>query len=268
MIWLSKEKLLRGYWLLSSQLGVDPLRFCQSLRGLPAYITDWVKFRKNYKGIMRFTPCLSDRYTEAGATKTEYFWQDLIVAQRIFDRAPVRHVDVGSRIDGFVAHVASFRDIEVFDVRPMQTQIPRVSFQKADLTQPLPFEQGAYCDSLSCLHALEHFGLGRYGDRIDPLGYEKGLSNMAQLLKPGGTFYLSTPVGRPRVQFNANHVFEPKQIIKLAESNNLTLIELLIVRGNKASESVSLSEAMFTELARQTYNLCIFVFTKNSAKEC
>jgi hypothetical protein len=33
-----------------------------------------------------------------------------------------------------------------------------------------------YCDSLSCLHALEHFGLGRYGDPIDPRGHEKGIT--------------------------------------------------------------------------------------------
>jgi hypothetical protein len=266
MLQSTKNMCLKVYWLISSQLGIDPLRFFQSMRGVPKYLIDWFNFRKNHKGVMQMTPCLYDRYAEAGTAKSEYFWQDLVVAQRIFDKAPVKHVDVGSRIDGFVAHVASFRDIEVFDVRPMQTQIPKVSFQKADLMQPLPFEHGAYCDSLSCLHALEHFGLGRYGDPIDPLGYEKGLSNMAQLLMPNGTFYLSTPVGRPRVEFNANHVFDPKQIVKLAKSNNLTLIELLIVRGDEGIESASLSEVIFTELAQQTYNLCIFVFTKNSAK--
>jgi hypothetical protein len=30
---------------------------------------------------------------------------------------PVRHIDIGSRIDGFVANVAAFRKIEVLDVR-------------------------------------------------------------------------------------------------------------------------------------------------------
>jgi len=37
-------------------------------------------------------------------------------------------VDIGSRVDGFVAHVASFREIEVFDVRPISAQIPASSF--------------------------------------------------------------------------------------------------------------------------------------------
>jgi len=64
-------------------------------------------------GLVAFNPQLHDRYMEAGATESEYFWQDLIVARWIQDANPERHVDVGSRIDGFVAHVASTREIEV-----------------------------------------------------------------------------------------------------------------------------------------------------------
>ena len=47
-------------------------------------------------------------------------------------------------------------------------------------------------DSISCLHALEHFGLGRYGDMIDPQGYEKGLFNISSYLTLGGKFSLQS----------------------------------------------------------------------------
>jgi len=40
-------------------------------------------------------------------------------------------------------------------------------------------EMEEYCDSLSCLNNLQHFGLGRYGDPIDPSGFERVLSNMS-----------------------------------------------------------------------------------------
>ena len=63
------------------------------------------------------SPCLTDRFEESGAARGHYFHQDLLVAQRIFDSAPARHVDMGSRIDGFVAHVASFREPEQRDLR-------------------------------------------------------------------------------------------------------------------------------------------------------
>jgi SAM-dependent methyltransferase len=64
-----------------------------------------------------------------------------------------------------------------------------------------------YCDSISCLHAIEHFGLGRYNDPIDADGHLKGLNSIHKILKPGGTFYFSTPIGPQRIEFNAHRVF-------------------------------------------------------------
>ena len=157
-----KAILIRLHWLISSQFGLDPQRFLRSLRGLPVFLRDWAVFRKNYPGKMKLMPCLHDRYEEGGATKSEYFWQDLLVARAIHAAKPVRHVDIGSRVDGFVAHVASFRNCEVFDVRPISTAVPGVIFRQADLMNPasLPtISEDGYCDSLSCLHAIEHFGL-------------------------------------------------------------------------------------------------------------
>ena len=161
-----KPVLIKVHWLLSSQFGLDPQRFLRSLRGLPKFFKDWRKFRPGCTGPRVWMPCLHDRYEEGGATKSEYFWQDLLVARWICAARPEKHVDVGSRVDGFVAHVASFREIEVFDVRPITTAIPGIVFKQADLMQgsiAADIAGEGYCDSLSCLHALEHFGLGRYG---------------------------------------------------------------------------------------------------------
>src|ERR1700687_3713300 len=129
----TKRILIRVHQVLAGQFGVDPLRFLDSLRGLPAFLRDWTKFRKGHSGRLTLMPCLHDRYEEGGATKSEYFWQDLLVARWIHSARPERHVDVGSRVDGFVAHVASFREIEVFDVRPVTTQMQGVVFRQADL---------------------------------------------------------------------------------------------------------------------------------------
>lgn len=110
-----KPMLIKIYWLLSAQLGIDPLRLWRSLRGLPAYARDLRRFRSAYTGSLAWKPCLHDRFEEGGITKSEYFWQDLLVARWINQAAPRKHVDVGSRVDGFVAHVASFREIEVLE---------------------------------------------------------------------------------------------------------------------------------------------------------
>jgi hypothetical protein len=260
-----KKSIIKLHWLLSSQFGFDPLRLLRSLRGLPRFVSDWRKFRRGYSGPLTWMPCLHDRYEEGGATKSEYFWQDLLVARWIFEAKPQRHVDIGSRIDGFVAHVASFRDIEVFDVRPISTQIPGVLFKQADVmcSDNLPDScRGGYCDSLSCLHALEHFGLGRYGDSIDPVGYERGIANMALLLLPGGTFYLSVPIGRERVEFNAHRVFDPRSIIRLCESQGLALQQLTVIDSAAVVKEVHATPEVLEALAKSTYNLGIFVFTK------
>jgi hypothetical protein len=209
-------------------------------------------------------PCLQDWHEEAGSTKSEYFRQDLLVARKIFEAEPQRHVDIGSRVDGFVAHVASYREIEVFDVRPMTSQIPGIVFREVDLMKTMDTNspKREYCDSLSCLHAIEHFGLGRYGDAVDPLGYERGIANMALLLKPGGRLYLSTPVGQERVEFNANWVFDPFRIKKCGEANALNLSEIRIINTRGEAKEVPLNTQSLQSLANEHYNLGLFIFIK------
>ena len=65
------------------------------------------------------------------------------------------------------------------------------------------------CDSLSCLHAIEHFGMGRYGDRVDLDGHVKGFRSLCAILKPGGLLDFSVPIGPDRIDFNASRVFFP-----------------------------------------------------------
>ncbi len=263
---LFKKQLIKLHQLIGL-FGVDPLLCYRTLRCLPTFFREWQKFRRGYVGELTLMPFLQERYTEGGATKTEYFWQDLLVARWIFEAQPQRHVDVGSSVECFVAHVASFREIEVYDVRPITTQIPGVVFKQADMMQSssLPnMDDAGYCDSLSCLHAIEHFGLGRYGDPIDPKGYERGIANMARLLMQGGLFYLSAPIGKERVIFNANWVFDPHTIIRCAESYGLFLQKLTVISARGEVREESPTEDVLKELAQNFYNLGLFVFRKSA----
>lgn len=259
----SHELFVRLYWIMSIQLGIDPRKTIRSLRGMPRYVRDIFRFRSSDTGRVELLPCLHDWHQEGegGMTKEEYFWQDLVVARMIFEANPERHVDIGSRVDGFVAHVASFRELEVFDFRPITTQIPGVTFRQADLTKPLEGMAG-YCDSLSCLNALEHFGLGRYGDPIDAKGFELGFVNMAGLLKKNGVFYLSVPIGIDRVEFNANRVFDPRVIVNLAVENSLQLSALTAIHPEGTIKAVALDKVQFSDLASQRYALGIFTLVK------
>jgi SAM-dependent methyltransferase len=257
-----KEVVKKVYWILSAQFGVDPRRMFYSIRGVPRFIRDWLRFRKLYSGKLEVRPCLYDWYEEGGSTRNEYFWQDLHVARKINKANPRKHVDIGSRIDGFVAHVASFREVEVFDIRPITSKIEGVIFKQADLMNPMETLAG-YCDSLSCLHALEHFGLGRYGDPIDPMGSSTGLKHMAGLLQPGGVFYISVPIGVERVEFNAHRVFDPLKLVQIASGNGLTLQDFdWFVEGQGLMHSQNPEQDMRT-LGALRYALGIFTFRKN-----
>ena len=199
-----------GRWVL--EFGIDPRRL-GNIKRIPRYLADRRRWRSRGGDITSTFPIVSDYRDNAGIASGHYFHQDLLVASLIYSNAPQRHVDIGSRIDGFVAHVAAFRRIEVVDIRPISLGAHQnISFVQADVMQP--FNLGGV-DSVSCLHALEHFGLGRYGDSIDPEGHLKGFANIVNLLKSGGDLYISFPIGRiDEVHYNAHRVFNPRSIFE------------------------------------------------------
>lgn len=213
---------------LLTSLGVDPFAIGSALqwvkdlpqkssrvRGLYAeFWADHARLQEQYANsakefpIVALSPQIHDRYADSGGglARGQYFQQDLLVAQWIFQDAPAKHMDVGSRIDGFVTHVASFREIEVLDIRPLPFSIRNVQFRQCDLMADDP-SMAACTPSLSCLHTLEHFGLGRYGDPVDYYGYRRGWENLQRIIQPGGRLYFSVPFGRSRIEFNSQRVF-------------------------------------------------------------
>lgn len=248
--------------------GIDPLKAIWSLRGMPAYISDYLELKRQKSEsngdfeFGQFKPYLGDRFTDSGQARGHYFHQDLLVASKIFANEPMRHIDVGSRIDGFVAHVASFRKISVIDIRPLSSRIHNVEFLQADLMSALPTELHDVCDSLSCLHALEHFGLGRYGDPVRWGGYQMGFDNLLSMLKPDGKFYFSVPIGPQRIEFNAHRVFSIAYLLEMFR-DRLRLDDFSFVddRGD-LHESILLDEQAKSSNCGCTYGCGIFELTK------
>ena len=147
-----------------------------------------------------------------------------MIANRIYKDSPQRHIDVGSRVDGFVAHVAAFREIEIIDIRPLENKIHNnIKFIQADLMRPKNIGK---TDSLSCLHAIEHFGLGRYSDPIDINGHVKGINNLVDLVSDGGLLYISFPIGtKDKVAFNAHRIFHPTSILNIPSIKSYMRLE-------------------------------------------
>jgi hypothetical protein len=173
---------------------------------------------------------LNDYRATAGTADGHYFWQDLICAKWIFQRNPEAHFDVASRIDGFVAHLLTFRKVTILDIRPLETKIPNLEVILGDAQKELSTIAINF-PSVSSLHSIEHFGLGRYGDKLDIAGHEKGLKNIATTVRKGGTLYLSFPIGAEAVEFNAQRIIDPLWPLQILEDFTLEEFVLIPWRG-------------------------------------
>ena len=258
----------KKYYNYLRLLGFDPEKAVNTIRGLPPFMSDYFKLKKQIEysnndfPVKEFNFCLEDRLAESGTIELHYFHQDLLIARRIFLNHPIKHVDVGSRIDGFVAHVASYREIEVFDIRPLDKHIPNIKFIQVDFTKEIEEGLVNYCDSISCLHALEHFGLGRYGDTIDYYGYLKGLNNLNQIVTTGGKLYISVPMGEQRIEFNAHRVFSLSFLLSILKENYSIDQFSYINDNNELFENSELSEENIMKNFNCHYGCAIFELTK------
>lgn len=163
-----------------------------------------------------------------------YFWQDLWAAKKVFQNPADIHYDIASRVDGFIAHLLSFgQSVRAIDIRPADAVIPGYEFKQADATNMDSFEDGTI-KSLSALCSLEHFGLGRYGDEIDPEACFKCMHAIQNKMATGGNLYISVPIGMEHLVFNAHRVYYAQTIVD--EFSQMTLMEFsCYVDGNVES---------------------------------
>lgn len=156
------------------------------------------------------TPCLFDK-TEETPIDPVYFYQDCWAASKIFLLKPEKHVDIGSSLKT-IGIISQFIPTEMVDIRTIPVTLKNLTFIKGSILS-LPFEDETI-ESLSSLCVIEHIGLGRYGDPIDPRGSKKAISELVRVLKPSGSLFFSVPVdSAEKVYFNAHRAFTREWVI-------------------------------------------------------
>jgi SAM-dependent methyltransferase len=228
------------YRIAAAMTCIDAPRAIASAGGLGRFLRDVREYRSRARGtfalnIAHLYPILSDFTAQAGSATGDYFNQDLWAARKVFARRPARHVDLGSRIDGFVAHLLTFMPVEVLDIRPLESSVEGLTFVRTDGSD-LSCLADASVDSLSSLHAVEHFGLGRYGDPVDPDACVRAMRSLSRVLRPGGRLYFSVPIGRERVEFNAHRIFAPDTILRTFERLQLISFSAIDSTGSLRSD--------------------------------
>jgi SAM-dependent methyltransferase len=173
-------------------------------------------------------PHLSDRASSTPIDR-HYTYHPAWAARVLARTRPEKHVDISS-IVSFSTIISAFVPVEFYDFRPAPIEIDGLLAGAADLTK-LSFADDSI-ESLSCMHVIEHIGLGRYADPLDPDGDLKAISELVRVLAPGGNLLVATPVGRPRVEFNAHRVYDHEAFARYFAPLQLVEFSLIEEHGN------------------------------------
>lgn len=169
---------------------------------------------------------------------------------------PVEHVDISSSLY-FVSMVSAFIKVKFYDYRPADLQLSNLESEHADLTS-LPFNNESI-KSLSCMHVVEHIGLGRYGDPVDPDGDIKAITEIKRVLSQGADLLLVVPIGKPKIMFNAHRIYAYEQIMDYFKDFELKQFALIPDNPEDGGLILDAIEKMADE---QSYGCGCFWFRK------
>lgn len=231
--------------------------------GYPRYFYDFFVFRRKAKESPRFSlkmqdayPCLTDSTSETSFDR-HYVYHTAWAARKLVEHRPREHVDISSSLY-FSAIVSSIIPVRLFDYRPADLVLSNLESAAANLTA-LHFEDESI-ESLSCMHVIEHVGLGRYGDVLDYDGDRKAISELQRVLKPHGNLLLVVPVGQSRIEFNAHRIYSYSQIVQSLD--NCTLLEFSLILDDQIGGGIVENATEHLADAQQ-YGCGLFLFRKS-----
>jgi len=201
--------------ILKLPLSVQVYMFFKKLYFVPSFLGDFIRFKSAAKdgrfelSIFNLFPQLTDK-TKKTNFEPHYTFHPAWAARIVKKINPVVHIDVSSTL-AFSTIVSAFLPVKFYDYRPAFLNLEGLESEAADLNK-LPFPD-ASVKSLSCMHVIEHIGLGRYGDKIDPGGDIRATNELKRVTAPQGSLIIIVPVGRPRIEFNAHRIYSYEQIM-------------------------------------------------------
>lgn len=237
---------IRGLWRYARFVG-EFHTFCQMTSGQmpPRFDSNW---RNRY-------PCVNDNTATTGFDR-HYVYHPSWAARVLAITKPPLHIDISSTLH-FCSLISAFIPTQFFDFRPANIHLSNLDCKAADLLS-LPFANESV-DSLSCMHVVEHIGLGRYGDPLDPDGDLKAMRELSRVLAVSGNLLFVVPVGKPMVMFNAHRIYSYQQVIE--SFKNLDLVKFSLICEYPSSDGIR-EHANASEVAAQSYGCGCFWFTK------
>lgn len=211
------------------------------------------RFNLNWK---QRIPYLTDNTTET-PIDYHYIYHPAWAARIVARINPAFHVDISSKLD-FSTILSAFIPVKFYDYRPAPLTLSNLNSLKGDLLS-LPFEDNSQY-SISCMHTIEHIGLGRYGDALDYNGDLKAIKELIRVTQPGGNIIFVTPVGKPKIIFNAHRIYSFDQIIEYFSDCSVEEFCLITDKGEFFTDADPLL------VAQQQYGCGCFWFKKGNSK--
>lgn len=199
-----------------------------------------------------FFPCLLDR-TITTPFDAHYIYHPAWATRIIRDINPSLHVDISSTLH-FCTTLSAFIPTAFYDYRPAALNLDNLTSGSIDLTN-LNLDSNSI-KSLSCMHTIEHIGLGRYGDTIDPEGDIKAINELARVCAIGGNLLLVVPVGRKKIMFNAHRIYDAAEFAAYLPGFEVMNFSLITDDGNFTSN------ASYEQAALQNYGCGCYWFVK------
>lgn len=208
------------------------IRFPKRVIRLFEFFFEYARFKKMNDDRLKMNfleiyPCLNDKTTITPFDR-HYTYHPAWAARILAKTRPAYHTDISS-ILSFSTIVSAFIPVKFYDYRPAEISLENFESKAADLTN-LHFETGSI-PSLSCMHTVEHIGLGRYGDALDPSGDIKAINEIKRVVVKGGDILFVVPMGDAMIQFNGQRLYTKEQIIEYFSGCELMEFTLIADQG-------------------------------------
>lgn len=203
-----------------------------------------------------------NKFIQSEATKEtvfdrQYIYHTSWAFKTVLKIKPEIHTDISSSLY-FIGMLSVIQKTNFFDYRPAPLVLDNLKCGFADLTN-LPFDSDSI-ESLSCMHVIEHIGLGRYGDTLDYNGDIKAISELKRVVKKGGNLLFVVPIGNiPKIIFNLHRIYTHEQIISYFEDFDLKEFNLIPEDEKDGGIVINPGKEL---LNRQNYACGCYLFTK------
>lgn len=267
-------------WVVGAEVDPAPTRWCKvagvvSRNQWPTDVKDkirWARFSSSYykyqlaceilgkPEVMRadpneLFPCLDDE-VNIHPVDAHYLYHPAWAARKLLEYGIKEHYDFGST-QAFAAMTSAFTRVVLHDFRMPHILLSGLVCRSADLMK-LDYANDSL-PSVSCMHTIEHVGLGRYGDTLNPEGDRVAAKELVRVLQPGGTLIFVVPVGRSRLQFNGHRIYSFEQVLDMLQP--LELLEHSLIPDT--AFNVGMIDNASPEIINQQVHGCgCFVFRK------